>query len=50
MARPIRIDCPDTFYHVLSRGNERREIFRDEKDYQKFLDLVGRMVDRFQGG
>lgn len=23
------MDYPDTFYHVLSRGNERRNIFRD---------------------
>ena len=47
MARAIRMDYPDTFYHVLSRGNERRDIFRDEKDYRMFLDLVGKMVDRF---
>jgi putative transposase len=48
MARPIRMDYPDTFYHVLSRGNERRDIFRDEKDYLKFLNIVGEMVERFQ--
>jgi putative transposase len=48
MARPIRLDYPDTFYHVLSRGNERREIFRDEKDYLRFLDTLGTMVERFK--
>ena len=30
MARPLRIDQEDTFYHVLNRGNERRAIFRDD--------------------
>ena len=30
MAGPLRIDFPDTFYHVLSRGNESWEIFRDK--------------------
>jgi REP element-mobilizing transposase RayT len=48
MARPIRLDYPGTLYHVLSRGNEKREIFRDEKDYFKFLDTLGTMVERFK--
>ena len=41
------MDYPDTFYHVLSRGNERRDISWDEKDYFRFLDTPGRMVERF---
>ena len=48
MARSLRLDYPDTFYHVLSRGNEKREIFRDDKDYLKFLETLARVVDRFQ--
>jgi len=48
MARPTRLDYPDTFYHVLSRGNERREIFYNEKDYFRFLDILGKMVERFK--
>ena len=47
MARPLRMDYPDTFYHILARGNERKEIFRDEKDYLRFLDTLGKMVERF---
>ncbi len=47
MARSVRMDYPDTFYHVLSRGNERRAIFRDKQDYEKFIDLISRMVERF---
>lgn len=48
MARALRMDYPDTFYHVLSRGNERKEIFQDEKDHLRFLDTLGRMVERFK--
>jgi putative transposase len=48
MARPVRMDFPNTFYHVLSRGNERRTIFYDRGDYSRFLDTLGRMVERFQ--
>lgn len=47
MARPIRLDYPDTFYHVLSRGNERRDIFYEEKDYLKLLAIIAKMVERF---
>src|SRR4030043_1773631 len=50
MARPLRMDYPDTFYHVLSRGNERKEIFHNEKDYLRFLDTLGKMVERFKLG
>lgn len=42
------MDSPDTYYHVLSRGNEKREIFWEEKDYLRFLDILGKMVERFK--
>jgi len=30
MARPLRIQYPGAVYHVTCRGNERRDIFRDD--------------------
>lgn len=50
MARPLRIDQEDTFYHVLNRGNERRVIFRDDRDREGFLDRLGRCSQRFSLG
>ena len=47
MARPLRMDYPDTFYHVLSRGNEKQDIFFDGKDYLRFLETLEKMVERF---
>ena len=47
MARPVRMDYPNTFYRVLSGGNERRNIFRDAQDYERFTDTVRRVVERF---
>lgn len=35
------------YYHVLSRGNERRDIFYDDGDYLRFLETLDRMVARF---
>jgi REP element-mobilizing transposase RayT len=47
MARLLRIDQKDTFCHVLNRGNKRRAIFRDEHNYEGFLDRLGRCSQRF---
>ncbi len=40
MTRPLRIDYPDAFYHVTCRGNERREIFRDDHERSAFLERL----------
>jgi len=48
MARPIRIEYPGAYYHVTSRGNERKTIFRDPPDRRKFLDLLSSCVEQFK--
>ena len=48
MARPLRIDLQDGWYHVTSRGIERRAMFQDEREHEHFLGLLGEMVDRFR--
>lgn len=40
MARPLRIEFPGAVYHVTSRGNERKAIFRDDQDRKTFLDTL----------
>jgi putative transposase len=40
MARPLRIEYPGAWYHVTCRGNERRNIFWDEGDWGKFLEIL----------
>jgi REP element-mobilizing transposase RayT len=37
MARPLRITYPGAFYHITSRGNERKQIFKSLADREKFL-------------
>ena len=32
MARPLRVQFSGALYHVTARGNERKPIFRDERD------------------
>ena len=48
MARPLRIERAGEWYHVTARGNERREIYRDERDRRHFVELVEEMVGRFR--
>ena len=40
MARPLRIEYHNAWYHVTSRGNQRANIFRDDKDRNKFLQIL----------
>ena len=47
MSRPWRIEYKGALYHLLSRGNERRDIFMDAQDRSGFLDAVGEMSARF---
>lgn len=47
MSRPLRLDHAGALWHVTSRGNERREVFRDDADRCEFLRLLGRTVDLF---
>jgi REP element-mobilizing transposase RayT len=37
MARKLRIQFPGAIYHVVSRGNHREDIFRDDLDRESFL-------------
>ncbi len=37
MAGALRIEYPEAFYHVTSRGNERRDVFPSRKDRERFL-------------
>lgn len=48
MARQWRIGYEGALYHVLSRGNEARPIFADDRDREVFLDVLGRMCERFE--
>ncbi|MBN1910695.1 MAG: transposase [Pirellulales bacterium] len=45
MARPLRIEFPGALYHVMSRGNERKAIVRDDADRERRLDWLRRTVE-----
>ncbi len=47
MARPLRIEYPGAYYHVTARGNERKAIFRDVLDRNKFLVILSSSIEQF---
>ncbi len=47
MARSRRIEYPGAVYHVTSRGNAGRNVFLDNEDRLRFLEILKQVVDRF---
>jgi len=44
MPRQARVDIAGGLYHVIGRGNERRDIFCDDADYKEFYARVKQWV------
>jgi len=45
MARPLRVEYEGAIYHVTVRGNDRRNIFLDDRDRQRFLARLADCVE-----
>jgi putative transposase len=48
MARPLRIQFSGAFYHITCRGIERRNIYVDDKDRDRFLTLLFESLENYQ--
>lgn len=47
MGRQLRIEYPNAYYHVTARGNERKDIFKNDRDRQRFLEYLESAVTRY---
>ena len=47
MARPLRIEYPGAYYHVMNRGNRGEDIFLTDKDRQVFVDGLADSCDTY---
>jgi len=47
MARPLRVEYPGAYYHVVSRSNNQENIYNNDKDKEKFLEYIEKAVERF---
>lgn len=48
MARPLRIEYPGAIYHITSRGIDRREIFKDDNDRERLINLLKEGADFYK--
>jgi REP element-mobilizing transposase RayT len=48
MARPLRVEFENAIYHLYARGNAGQMVFCDERDYARFLKLLGESAQRFE--
>ena len=44
MSRPLRIEYPDAWYHVMNRGRRGESVFRKKDDYLTFIEILKETV------
>jgi putative transposase len=47
MTRPLRIEYTGAVYHITSRGNEKKAVFRDDRDRINFLNVLQHVNKRY---
>ncbi|MBW1771551.1 MAG: transposase [Deltaproteobacteria bacterium] len=47
MGRPLRVQYPGAWYHITSRGNERKAIFKSNSGREKFLSYLASPHERY---
>ncbi|OGX18038.1 MAG: hypothetical protein A3K83_06625 [Omnitrophica WOR_2 bacterium RBG_13_44_8b] len=48
MPRQARILLDGGYYHIITRGNDRRRLFRYKQDYKYFLAVIKKYLTKFQ--
>jgi len=48
MPKKKRVWYPRATYHIMCRGNRRSDLFRDEEDYQVYLDILKQVKEKHQ--
>lgn len=46
MSRPLRIEFAGALYHITSRGDRRDDIYLDDEDRKRFLEVFAEVCDR----
>ena len=47
MSRPLRIDYPNAWHHVMNRARLGTDLFVNKADYQQFIDLLQETAELF---
>jgi len=47
--RKPRRESEGAFYHVITRGNYRQKIFKEEDDFRRYLEIISEVQSGEQG-
>ncbi len=47
MTQPLRIQSANVLFHIINRGNHRKEVFRDDSDREQYLVNVKKYKRKF---
>ncbi len=47
MTRPLRLEFSGAFYHVTSRGDDRKKLFFEEADFELFLTTLSDVCEQY---
>src|SRR3989304_4426791 len=46
MPRPPRLLLSQSYYHIMTRGNNRNTVFRSDDDYYYYLELITKYKEK----
>ncbi len=46
MPRPLRNDYADCIYHVMNRSASKQQIFKTDRDYYDFIEIIKKAIER----
>ena len=49
MARKVRVHYEGALYHVITRGNNKEYIFKEERDKEEYLKRVKKYIFKYNG-
>lgn len=47
MTRPLRIEYPNAWYHVMNRGRRGEQVFERKDDYELFIEILQEAIELF---
>ncbi|MDI6728277.1 MAG: hypothetical protein QMD44_05030 [Thermodesulfovibrionales bacterium] len=50
MPRIVRIAPSDNVHHILTRGNNRQNIFKEENNYMKYMEILQKYKEKYRYG
>lgn len=48
MARTPRVVMDNAVYHIITRGNQKQKVFREQNDHQEYLKLLLKYKDKYR--